>query len=69
MMQKSVYSKLVINDAATASAITRLRKIRPPEGLVQVLKVTEKQFATMTFITGEEEEKTECDTTEEFIVI
>ena len=47
MLQESVYAKLVTNDGAAGAAVMRLRKHRPPEGLVQVLKVTEKQFATI----------------------
>lgn len=30
-----------------------LRKNKPPDGLVQVLKVTEKQFAGMEYIVGD----------------
>lgn len=69
MLQESVYAKLVINDAAANSAIRQLRKIRPPAGLVQVLKVTEKQYASMVFITGRDQEQAELDTLEEFVVI
>ena len=64
MMQKSVYVKL-----AAGAAIMRLRKHRPPEGLVQVLKVTEKQFATMEYVTGNREAYDEVDTMEEFLVL
>ena len=69
MLQESVYAKLVVNDGAAGSAIMRLRKNRPPQGLVQVLKVTEKQFATMTYITGNREAYDEVDTMEEFVVV
>lgn len=69
MVQKSVYSKLVVNDAAAGAAVVRLRKSRPPEGLVQVLKVTEKQYATMVCITGSEAMHDEVDTMEEFLVL
>lgn len=69
MMQESVYSKLVINDGAEASALIRLRKNRPARGLVQVLKVTERQYATMEFITGSYVQMDEVDTTEEFMVL
>lgn len=69
MMQQSVYSKLSINEAAAGRTIARLRKNRPPEGLVQVLKVTEKQYATMTFITGQETEHEEVDSMDELIVL
>ncbi len=69
MLQESVYAKLVTNDGAAGAAIMRLRKNRPPQGLVQVLKVTEKQFATMTYITGNREAYNEIDTMEEFVVL
>lgn len=69
MLQESVYAKLVTNDGIAGSAIMRLRKHRPPQGLVQVLKVTEKQFATMTYITGNREAYDEVDTMEEFVVL
>lgn len=69
MMQQSVYAKLVINDGAASASVMRIRKHRPPEGLVQVLKVTEKQFATMDYITGNREAYDEVDTMEEFVVL
>lgn len=69
MLQESVYAKLVTNNGAASAAITRLKKHRPPQGLVQVLKVTEKQFSTMTYITGNRESYDEVDTMEEFIVL
>lgn len=69
MLQKSVYAKLVTNDGAAGAAIMRLRKHRPPEGLIQILKVTEKQFATMEYITGNREAYDEVDTMEEFVVL
>lgn len=69
MMQKSVYVKLVTNDGAAGAAVMRLRKHRPPEGLVQVLKVTEKQFATMEYVAGNREAYDEVDTMEEFLVL
>lgn len=69
MLQESVYAKLVTNDGAAGAAVMRLRKNRPSEGLIQVLKVTEKQFATMEYITGNREAYDEVDTMEEFVVL
>lgn len=69
MLQESVYAKLVTNDGAAGATVLRLRKQRPPEGLVQILKVTEKQFATMEYITGSRQSYDEVDTMEEFLVI
>lgn len=68
-LQESVYSKLVINDAMAGSSINRVRKNRPPEGLVQILKVTENQYSTMDYITGSRADYEEVDTTEELLVI
>lgn len=69
MLQESVYAKLVTNDASAGSAIARLRKHRPPAGLVQVLKVTERQYETMVYITGNRQAYDEVDTLEEFLVL
>ena len=69
MLQESVYAKLVVNDGAAGNAVQRLRKHRPPVGLVQVLRVTETQFATMEYITGNREAYDEVDTMEELLVL
>lgn len=69
MLQESVYAKLVTNDGAAGAAVMRLRKHRPPEGLVQVLKVTEKQFATIDYIVGDRKAYDEVDTMEEFVIL
>lgn len=68
-LQESVYAKLVVNDAAAGSAIARVRKNRPPAGLVQILKVTENQFSTMEYITGSRAEHEEIDTMEELLIL
>ena len=68
-LQESVYAKLVVNDAAAGSAIARVRKNRPPSGLVQILKVTESQFATMDYITGDRPAYEEIDTMEELLIL
>ena len=69
MLQESVYAKLVVNEASGGAAIERMRKNRPKEGLVQVLKVTEKQYESMIFITGERGEFEEVNTMDEFVII
>lgn len=68
-LQESVCAKLVVNDAAASSAVARVRKHRPPAGLVQILKVTESQFATMEYITGKRPDFEEVDTMEELLVL
>ncbi|MCQ2533544.1 MAG: CRISPR-associated endonuclease Cas2 [Clostridia bacterium] len=53
MLQESVYCRMALNQNV-ASAFTNLVKInKPPKGLVQILTVTEKQFAKMEYVTGE----------------
>lgn len=68
-LQESVYAKLVVNDGAAGAAIARVRKNRPPSGLVQILKVTESQFATMNYITGNREAYDEVDSMEELLIL
>ena len=53
MMQESVYCRLLITPTSEKRIIQELKKKRPPRGLVQVLTVTEKQFAGMQYITWE----------------
>ena len=53
MLQESNYCKMVPNSAAGDGVIMGLRANKPPEGSVQVLKVTEKQFAKMEYLVGE----------------
>lgn len=52
MLQESVYSKLVLNLSSRDAVIFNVKKNRPPEGLVEVLTITEKQFSKMEIITG-----------------
>lgn len=69
MMQESVYSKLAVNDKVVDGILNKLRDNRPPEGIVQVLKVTEKQFANIEYITGNAVENLECDDTENLVIL
>lgn len=53
MLQESVYCKLALNSTAANGIIDNLHKNKPPEGLVQLLTVTEKQYAKMDIIIGD----------------
>ena len=53
MMQESIYIKLVPNVAAADAVIANIKKNKPIEGLIQALKITEKQYSKMEFILGE----------------
>lgn len=52
MMQESVYCRLALNGTAQKAIFETINRNKPSKGLVQVLTVTEKQFASMTYITG-----------------
>lgn len=52
MLQESVYCKLFPNSTMADSIIDNLKKNKPEKGLVQALKVTEKQFGRMEYIVG-----------------
>ncbi len=58
MMQKSVYSKLVINNVTSASVKQRIKNNLPPEGIVELLEITENQFSGIEYLVGEEQQIT-----------
>lgn len=53
MMQKSVYSKLALTQTSADAALEQIRKQKPPQGTVQALLITEKQYARIEYILGE----------------
>ncbi len=53
MVQESVYCKLAQNGSVADAVVENIKKNKPHEGLVQVLRVTEKQYNKMDFIVGE----------------
>ena len=53
MLQESVYCKLMTTPSVENSVKNMIQKNKPPEGLVQTLLVTEKQFAKMDYVVGE----------------
>jgi len=52
MLQESVYSKLSLNASAQAAMLGDLRKHRPPAGKVQILNITERQYARIEYLIG-----------------
>lgn len=52
MLQESVYCKLAQNPTVGDAIVENVRKNKPQSGLVQVLRVTEKQYAKMEYIVG-----------------
>lgn len=53
MMQESIYSKIAQNSSMADSIIESVKKNKPQSGLVQLLKITEKQYSKMIYIVGE----------------
>lgn len=68
MMQESVYCKLALNMSIVKSELSRLDKIKPSKGLVAVLVITEKQFASIKYLTGKKQFSTE-DSESRLIII
>ena len=67
MMQESVYCKLTTNANTADALIENIRKNKPADGLVQVLKITEKQYSGIDFIVGSK--RSEILDTDERVVI
>ena len=67
MMQESIYCKLSPNSTLADAMVENVRRNKPEKGLVQVLRVTEKQFAKMEYIVGEG--KTEILSSDDRLVI
>ncbi len=67
MLQESVYSKLVLNSEQGKLLLERIRKKSPKKGIIQVLTITEKQYAQIEYIIGES--NTKIINTEEKLVV
>lgn len=52
MMQESVYSKIALNPTVLKSHVDAVKSIAPESGIIQILTVTERQFARMEYISG-----------------
>lgn len=68
MMQESIYCKLAQNATAADSIIENVRKNKPADGLVQVLKITEKQFSKIEYIVGETQKQI-LDSDERMVIL
>ena len=68
MLQESVYCKIAPNTTVGDAIIENIRKNKPVTGLVQVLKVTEKQYAKMEYIVGKGTSEV-LDTDERLVIL
>ena len=53
MMQESIYCKLALNQTMAGLIANAVKENKPPEGLVQMMLITEKQYARMEYVVGE----------------
>ena len=67
MMQESVYCRMVINEAMAKGVVSKIEAFKPPMGIVCAMIVTEKQFAGMSFIIGEN--RSDVETGDQCLVI
>ncbi len=59
MMQKSVYSRLVLNNVLSAAVKKKVAENLPPEGIIEMLEVTENQFLRIEYLSGEKQNSVE----------
>ena len=57
MLQESVYCKLALNLQQAVFNVNRIKKNAPIKGIILVLNVTEKQFASLEYIIGKPNSK------------
>lgn len=62
MMQKSVYSRLAVNNVSSAAIKDKVRSNLPPDGVVEILEVTENQFSRIEYLVGERQSLVEEST-------
>lgn len=68
MMQQSVYCKLALNTTTANMVMDFVESIKPPEGLVQMLSITEKQYSKIKVVQGKSHSTT-LNTDERIVVI
>ncbi len=68
MMQKSVYTKLVINNVTSGAVRQRLKMNLPKDGVVELLEITENQFSKIEYLVGEKSQ-TVIDSTDRIVEI
>ena len=68
MMQESIYCKLALNATVVDGIVSNVKKNKPPQGLVQILTLTEKQYSKMDLIVGEVKSKV-LDSDERLVIL
>lgn len=57
MMTESVYSRLAINKSVATSVKKLVKENLPPAGDIQLLEITERQFANIDYLVGQPKTK------------
>lgn len=68
MEQYSIYSKLVLNHSVASSYQKQLKANLPPQGNIQMLIITEKQYADIVVLRGEKQTNIESSTERKVIL-
>lgn len=68
MEQYSIYSKLVLNHSVASSYQKQLRANLPPQGNIQMLIITEKQYSDIVVLRGEKQTNIESSTERKVIL-
>ena len=68
MLQESIYCKLVQNTTAAEAVIANIKKKKPSEGLIQLLKITERQYSKMEYLVGDRKSSV-LDTDDRVVII
>ena len=57
MMQQSVYCRLVVNGNSAKLMREQIQKNLPNNGLIQLMQITEKQYADIEYLLGKSQSK------------
>lgn len=68
MLQYSIYSKVVLNEAGYNKVIRNIHDDLPKYGNIRILKITEKQYESMAFLRGTSSLQEELVSSNEIIV-
>lgn len=68
MLQQSVYTKIVLSLTAAKVIMEKIRENKPAKGLVQMITITEKQYARMESVVGEYQTAT-IETTDRLVIL
>ena len=68
MMQKSVYTKLVINNVTSLAVKQKVANNLPSSGVVEMLEITENQFSKIEYLVGTAQQLV-IDTTDRLVEV